>query len=84
MTFKDLIKYDKYEWRVREVVHDLRWELEAYYDDYINSRLIRVVFYTDIMSPRATMRKHEFEQIIKKIDDRYNYTKQRYGIKKGI
>lgn len=77
--YTDLIDYfsdGSYGFMVREVVEDMRWELEAYYIDYINSYTIRVVFYPDIVSPQAIFDIVEWENLITKIKERYNYVKK--------
>lgn len=83
-NYQDLIDYFDSDIMIREVIHDLRWELEAYYEVYINSRLVRVVFYPDIISPRTVLDRNQFRDLIKKIEDRYKYVKNIYGNKKSF
>lgn len=86
-NYKDIIEYsyrDYVKWKVREVVHEMRWEIEAYYEVTINSRIVRIVFYPDIIEPRIVLDLKGFFELIDKIDDRYKYVKNIYGSKKSI
>lgn len=76
---KDIILffgYYNFGFRVREVIDDLEWKLEAYYVENIGSHEINIVFMKDIISPRTKLSQNEFYILTKKIIERKEYVEK--------
>ena len=62
--------------KVREVIDDLVWKLEAYYEDTIVGIPILIVFDNDIISPKFMLNQEEFKSFIKRLQERKKYVQK--------
>ncbi len=80
ISFKDIILYvDLYhDFKLREVVDDLNWQVEAYYIYKIpnTEKTIKIVFEDDTISPREILNQKELEIFLNKLINTMNYVKE--------